>query len=309
MYKDRERVAEMKKGLLVVGLLLLLTGCNGEKQSVENDIKEYESEIEKALLMDNDYQEAKYTSCLEELEKYLEEVREQHSFKVTSKYEGLTLDEALEKYNKENGTKLTNLTEESAPEREKELAEIEKNRDGGGHTSLLQGLIDDNEGMFEDEKTSIGRYVFLSGIAEKMVECEGKCTSNLISFEDSKKWVETGEYNEEWTYVDGEYAMPEATESEFKPTVPVSIVEESTIYDNYIEVKGKLVNNTENAYSFVQIKVDLKDSNGNIIDTKTTYAVGGETLYPNDTKKWDVRFDTDSRVDHVTAFVIEYKTR
>lgn len=55
--------------------------------------------------------------------------------------------------------------------------------------------------------------------------------------------------------------------------------------------------------------VDLKDSNGNIIDTKTTYAVGGETLYPNDTKKWDVRFDTDSRVDHVTAFVIEYKTR
>lgn len=159
MCKDRERVAEMKKGLLVVGLLLLLTGCSGEKQNVENDIKEYESEIEKALLMDNDYQEAKYTSCLEELEKYLEEVREQHSFKVTSKYEGLTLDEALEKYNKENGTKLTNLTKESAPEREKELAEIEKNRDGGGHTSLLQGLIDDNEEMFEEEKTSIGRYL------------------------------------------------------------------------------------------------------------------------------------------------------
>ena len=39
-------MAEMKKGLLVVGLLLLLTGCSGEKQNVENDIKEYESEIE-----------------------------------------------------------------------------------------------------------------------------------------------------------------------------------------------------------------------------------------------------------------------
>ena len=65
-------------------------------------------------------------------------------------------------------------------------------------------LIDSKEEGFYEEDTSIGRYVWLKGIADTLVDCGEVCSSNLISYADAKKWVETGEYNIEWTYIDGE---------------------------------------------------------------------------------------------------------
>ena len=49
-----------------------------------------------------------------------------------------------------------------------------------------------------------------------MVDCGEVCSSNLISYEDAKKWVETGEYNVEWTYIDGELVNSSALDDDVK---------------------------------------------------------------------------------------------
>lgn len=188
----------MKRLMLLIVSIILLSGCsnNNEQASINQSIKEcevkieeYEAKIEEALLMTNGYQDAKYTSVREELDKFLISSRDKYDFELMSPYEGLTLDEALDYYNNLNGTELVNITKE------------ENSRKG---TSPSQSLIDSKEEGFYEADTSIGRYVWLKGIAENLASCGEICNSNLISYEDAKKWVETGEYNIEWTYIDGE---------------------------------------------------------------------------------------------------------
>ena len=172
------------------------------------------------------------------------------------------------------------------------------------------------EGFYEED-TSIGRYVWLKGIADTLVDCGEVCSSNLISYADAKKWVETGEYNIEWTYIDGELVNPPATEdasnsssasvSTYK-TLELTIDDASTSY-GYITVEGSISNPTNNAYSYVELKVKILDTNGKVIDTENTYAVGSETLSPGDTKKWDAMLKADDRADNVEVEIINYKIK
>ena len=62
--------------------------------------------------MTNGYQDAKYTSAREELDEFLISSRDKYESELTSPYEGLTLDEALDYYNNVNGTELVNIYEE-----------------------------------------------------------------------------------------------------------------------------------------------------------------------------------------------------
>lgn len=53
-------------------------------------------------------------------------------------------------------------------------------------------------------------------------------------------------------------------------------------------VDGTATNNSETYIEFVRIKVHLYDSNGKVIDTEWTYAVGAEGLAPGETTRWIV---------------------
>lgn len=202
----------------VIMLLILCTGLFGcskspEQREVEKNIRGYEAKIEEALLMDNGYQDSKFTNVREDLDEYLTSSRDKYDFEISSPYEGLRLDEALEYYNDKNGTSLINLTKEEAPKIQEELEAIEERKEESKKNSLksYQLLIDTREEEFHKDDTSIGRYVWLEAIARYLVSCEGNCTSDLLSYEDAQKWIETGEYNVEWTYIDGKYASPPAT--------------------------------------------------------------------------------------------------
>ena len=96
----------MKRLMLLIISIILLTGCsnNNEQASINQSIEEYEAKIEEALVMINGYQDAKYTSVREELDKFLISSREKYNFEISSPYEGLTLDQALDYYNNLNGT-------------------------------------------------------------------------------------------------------------------------------------------------------------------------------------------------------------
>ena len=302
--------------MLLISAILTLSGCSNsnERASINLSIEEYEAKIEEALLMTNGYQDAKYTSAREELDEFLISSRDKYDFELTSPYEGLTLDEALDYYNNLNGTELVNITTQELPDIQKELDALEQDK----AIPLEQEMINSKEEGYYAADNSMGRYVWLKGIAEQLVSCGETCSSNLISYEDAKKWIETGEYNTEWTYVDGEYVSP-ITTSETENTSDSNLSTykflELTIDNSqftgygHIKVEGSITNPTDKSYRYVQLKVKLLDVNGNVIDTENTYAVGFETLSPGDTKKWDVMFKDDSRADNVEVEIVDYKIK
>lgn len=306
----------MKRLMLLISAILTLSGCSNsnERASINLSIEEYEAKIEEALLMTNGYQDAKYTSAREELDEFLISSRDKYDFELTSPYEGLTLDEALDYYNNLNGTELVNITTQELPDIQKELDALEQDK----AIPLEQEMINSKEEGYYAADNSMGRYVWLKGIAEQLVSCGETCSSNLISYEDAKKWIETGEYNTEWTYVDGEYVSP-ITTSETENTSDSNLSTykflELTIDNSqftgygHIKVEGSITNPTDKSYRYVQLKVKLLDVNGNVIDTENTYAVGFETLSPGDTKKWDVMFKDDSRADNVEVEIVDYKIK
>ena len=91
-------------------------------------------------------------------------------------------------------------------------------------------------------------------------------------------------------------------------TLELTIDDASTSY-GYITVEGSISNPTNNAYSYVELKVKILDTNGKVIDTENTYAVGSETLSPGDTKKWDAMLKADDRADNVEVEIINYKIK
>jgi hypothetical protein len=76
----------------------------------------------------------------------------------------------------------------------------------------------------------------------------------------------------------------------------------------YAIVGGTLKNRTSETLVFVQVKVMLKDG-GSVVDTDSTYAVGGEGLAPGESTTWEWMFNDAPTFDQCSAEVFEYKTR
>lgn len=56
---------------------------------------------------------------------------------------------------------------------------------------------------------------------------------------------------------------------------------------DYVDVKGYVKNVGNLDYYYVDVKISLKNENGDVLDTYNTYAVGGEGIAPNDRKSFD----------------------
>lgn len=139
---------KLRKLIVLLLLVMMFGGCSNDnsrnnledldsngsiaeesKDNINIEIEKYEAKIEEALLMDNGYQDAKYTSAREELDKYLISSREQYELDFSSAYEGLTLDEALEYYNELNGTALVNITKQELADSQDVFDAIEQSRE------------------------------------------------------------------------------------------------------------------------------------------------------------------------------------
>lgn len=311
----------MKRLLLLVMIIILLSGCSNssEKASINQRIREYEAKIEEALLMTNGYQDAKYTSAREELDEFLISSRDKYDFELMSPYEGLTLDEALDYYNKLNGTELVNITNQELPEIQKEVEAIEEENEQSRRESLINHIISYEELLEE------GNQFAVEGYAKSIVDLEEEGISEYLTYTEAKSLVESGDYYEWWKENKERVVDPEK-EAQWKSEIEISnsvssntsvptykalelTIDDATTSYGYITVEGSISNPTNNAYSYIELKVKLLDVNGNVIDTENTYAVGSETLSPGDTKKWDAMLKADSRADNVEVEIVNYKIK
>lgn len=311
----------MKRLMLLISAILTLSGCSNssEKASINLSIREYEAKIEEALLMTNGYQDAKYTSARERLDEFLISSRDKYDFELTSPYEGLTLDEALDYYNNLNGTELVNITNQELPEIQKKVEAIEEEQERSRRESLINHIISSEELLEE------GNQFAVEGYAKNVIDLGEEGISKYLTYDEAKSLVESGDYYEWWQENKERVVDPEK-EAQWKSEIEVSnsgslnasvstyktleltIDDASTSY-GYITVEGSISNPTNNAYSYVELKVKILDKNGKVIDTENTYAVGSETLSPGDTKKWDAMLKADDRADNVEVEIINYKTK
>lgn len=307
--------------MLLISAILTLSGCSNsnERASINLSIGEYEAKIEEALLMTNGYQDAKYTSAREELDEFLISSRDKYDFELTSPYEGLTLDEALDYYNNLNGTELVNITNQELPEIQKEVEAIEEEQERSRRESLINHIISSEELLEE------GNQFAVEGYAKNVIDLGEEGISKYLTYDEAKSLVESGDYYEWWQENKERVVDPEK-EAQWKSEIEVSnssssnasvstyktleltIDDASTSY-GYITVEGSISNPTNNAYSYVELKVKILDTNGKVIDTENTYAVGSETLSPGDTKKWDAMFKADDRADNVEVEIVNYKIK
>lgn len=75
---------------------------------------------------------------------------------------------------------------------------------------------------------------------------------------------------------------------------------------SYMIAEGSVKNIGTDTLKFVKIKASFKDKGGNVIDTDDTYACGDEGLEPDETTKFKILVDYDSRIQSVTAKVYDY---
>ena len=75
---------------------------------------------------------------------------------------------------------------------------------------------------------------------------------------------------------------------------------------SYMIAEGSVKNIGTSTLKFVKIKASFKDNGGNVIDTDDTYACGDEGLEPDETTKFKILVDYDSRIQSVTAKVYDY---
>lgn len=74
----------------------------------------------------------------------------------------------------------------------------------------------------------------------------------------------------------------------------------------YTTCKGSVKNNGTRTYKYVEVKGAFKDSNGNVIDTDWTYAVGSEGLAPGESSTFEVSVPYNSDIDSCTVSLLDY---
>lgn len=76
---------------------------------------------------------------------------------------------------------------------------------------------------------------------------------------------------------------------------------------NYFVVSGDVKNNTNKLVKFVVVKIELRDKNGKVFDSDTTYAVGEEGILPGNSAKFECYLDYDSRLEDYSASIFRYE--
>lgn len=87
-------------------------------------------------------------------------------------------------------------------------------------------------------------------------------------------------------YIEPQYTAPQITPSQSTDEVKIEETDCSRDGD-YVEVKGYVKNMGNLDYYYVDVKISLKNENGDVLDTYNTYAVGGEGIAPNERKSFD----------------------
>ncbi|HCG35085.1 MAG TPA: hypothetical protein DER23_01960 [Clostridiales bacterium] len=78
--------------------------------------------------------------------------------------------------------------------------------------------------------------------------------------------------------------------NEKKDTITVNGLKINATYHSSSNpyVSGTITNNSNKTVEYIKVKVALKDSNGKVVNTVWTYAVGAEGLAPNESSEWKV---------------------
>lgn len=78
-----------------------------------------------------------------------------------------------------------------------------------------------------------------------------------------------------------------STTASYEPDLEI-VEKKGEISGEYITVTGAVKNNSENVYTFIEVKVTYTDDSGNILDTDTAFVNSSDALLPNERKSFEV---------------------
>ena len=98
--------------------------------------------------------------------------------------------------------------------------------------------------------------------------------------------------------------MMDDLKEELKAVQPTEVYLESN--SSYTVCTGAVTNKTDKVHSFIQVKGEFMDANGNTIDTAWTYACGDEGLRPGESSKFTMSVAKDSRITNVRCYTYDF---
>ncbi len=81
-----------------------------------------------------------------------------------------------------------------------------------------------------------------------------------------------------------------------------------TSNSSYTICTGTVKNTGKKTYRFVEVKGAFKDSNGEVLDTDWTYAVGSEGLAPGESTTFRMSVDKNYKIRSCTVTLLDYDT-
>lgn len=76
---------------------------------------------------------------------------------------------------------------------------------------------------------------------------------------------------------------------------------------SYTVCSGTVKNTGSKTYKFVKVKGSFKDSNGNVLDTDSTYAVGSEGLAPGESSTFTMYVTKNSKITTCSVSIYDYE--
>lgn len=118
---------------------------------------------------------------------------------------------------------------------------------------------------------------------------------------------------DDYEYEKGGYMSTSDTDSSYSGSsyqsayTALKITDESC-YSNgsYTICTGKVTNNGDRTYKFVEVKGSFKDSSGMVLDTDSTYAVGSEGLEPGESSSFRLSVSKDLEIDSCSVSLLDY---
>ena len=84
-------------------------------------------------------------------------------------------------------------------------------------------------------------------------------------------------------------------------------IDSVTYNSSYNICTGSVKNTGKQTYKFVTVKGSFKDSNGNVVDTDWTYAVGAEGLSPGESSSFRLSVPRNYQINSCAVSVMEFK--
>ena len=161
-----------------------------------------------------------------------------------------------------------------------------------------------NRETFEGEHYCVNHLCCYVGCSNRAIDDGLYCYSHTCKVSGCNERIARESYGQVTTeYCQEHQSIYDSAVSTSNLTISDKKIEHNSSYTVFT---ATMTNNSAATYEFVTVKGSFTDENGNVCDTDSTYAVGGEGLAPGESTSFRMSIPKDRSVEGCNITIIDY---